>query len=204
MSQLFINVNSKTMKKTNLILSILVVFAFIILSCNGAKKQETQEVPSEAVTEDSGQASIKAVEGADPNALQVAKSLDDFTTLVAAIEAAGVENSLVNVGPLTVFAPVNAAFDKLPEGTVETLLKPENKSQLAFILTNHVAPANYPDTQLAKEAKKGRKLYMASGKYLVVENKEDGIYVGGTKILKTVKVSNGWIHVIDNVLVPAE
>jgi uncharacterized surface protein with fasciclin (FAS1) repeats len=174
------------------------------MSCNGAKKQETQEVPSEAVTEDSGQASLKAIEGADPNALQVAKSLDDFTTLVVAIEAAGVENSLVNVGPLTVFAPVNAAFDKLPEGTVATLLKPENKSQLAFILTNHVAPANYPIKQLKKEAKKGRKLYMASGKYLVVENKEDGIYVGGIKILKTVQVSNGWIHVIDNVLVPTE
>jgi uncharacterized surface protein with fasciclin (FAS1) repeats len=67
-----------------------------------------------------------------------------------------------------------------------------------------VAPANYPIKQLEKEAKKGRKLYMASGKYLDVVNKEDGIYVGGTKILQTVKVSNGWIHVIGDVLVPAE
>ncbi|MGB5264529.1 MAG: fasciclin domain-containing protein [Lutimonas sp.] len=57
---------------------------------------------------------------------------------------------------------------------------------------------------MKKEAAKGRKLYMASGKYLTVEDKEDGLYVGGTKILKTVNVSNGWIHVIDNVLVPAE
>jgi uncharacterized surface protein with fasciclin (FAS1) repeats len=140
----------------------------------------------------------------DPNVLQAAKSLDDFKTLVVAVEAAGVEDALVNAGPLTVFAPVNSAFGKLPEGTVETLLKPENKGQLAFILTNHVAPANYPIKQLKKEAAKGRKLYMASGKYLVVEDKEDGIYVGGTKVLKTVQVSNGWIHVIDNVLVPAE
>lgn len=92
----------------------------------------------------------------------------------------------------------------MPEGTLETLLKPENKQKLAFILTNHVAPANFPDTQLEKEAQKNRKLYMASGKYLPVEVKENSVYVGKTKILKTVKVSNGWIHVIDNVLVPSE
>lgn len=191
------------MKKINLILTFLVVFSFILTSCNNNEKKQKDD-QTEVVPQGKGQASVKAVEGADLNALQVAKSLDDFSTLVVAIEAASVEDALVNVGPLTVFAPINGAFDKLPEGTVETLLKPENKGQLAFILKNHVAPANYPDTQLKKEAKKGRKLYMASGKYLLVENKEDGIYVGGTKILKTVKVSNGWIHVIDNVLVPAE
>lgn len=191
------------MKRTNLIFSLLVVFAFVVVSCDNAeKKPEVNK--NEVAPQGKGQASVEAVEGAAPNALQVAKSLDDFSTLVAAIEAAGVQDAVVNVGPLTVFAPINDAFGKLPEGTVETLLKPENKSQLAFVLVNHVAPANYPIKQLKKEAKKGRKLYMASGKYLVVENKEDGIYVGGTKILKTVKVSNGWIHVIDNVLVPAE
>ncbi|WP_372793137.1 fasciclin domain-containing protein [Lutibacter sp.] len=191
------------MKKKNLIFSILVVFAFTIISCNGGeKKQEVNQI--ETTPQGKGQSAVDLAEGASPNALQVAKSLDDFKTLVVAIEAAGVEDAVVNVGPLTIFAPVNSAFDKLPAGTVETLLKPENKSQLAFILKNHVAPANYPDTQLKKEAKKGRKLYMASGKYLLVEDKEDGIYVGGTKILKTVKVSNGWIHVIDNVLVPVE
>ena len=151
-----------------------------------------------------GQASVKDDGVSEANALQVAKSIDDFSTLVVAIKAGGVEDAVVNAGPLTIFAPLNTAFAKLPEGTVESLLKPENKATLAFILVNHVAPANYPEKQLKKEAKKGRKLYMASGKYLVVENKEDGIYVGGTKILKTVKVSNGWIHVIDDVLVPAE
>lgn len=181
---------------------LLAVFSIGLYSCKQAeKKQEvttTEEVPLAK-----GQSTVVDEESA-ANALQVAKSLDDFKTLVAAIEAAGVEDAVVNVGPLTVFAPVNGAFDKLPEGTLETLLKPENKSKLAFILTNHVAPANYPAKQLIKEAKKGRKLYMASGKYLVVENKEDGVYVGGTKVLKTVQVSNGWIHVIDNVLVPAE
>jgi uncharacterized surface protein with fasciclin (FAS1) repeats len=200
----FINFNSIIMKKTKLIFSLLTVIALFITSCgSGEKKQEVTETAIEEVSEAQGQSTVSDDVSA-ANALQVAKSIEDFSTLVAAIEAAGVEDAVVNVGPLTIFAPVNAAFDKLPEGTVATLLLPENKSKLAFILTNHVAPANYPDTQLAKEAKKGRKLYMASGKYLVVEEKEDGIYVGGTKILKTVKVSNGWIHVIDNVLVPAE
>ena len=192
------------MKKINLTITLLAVLALFIVSCNGGeKKQAVENTSTEDVQMGQGQSAVKDTVSA-ANVLQVAQSLDDFKTLVVAVQAAGVEDALVNTGPLTVFAPVNAAFDKLPAGTVEDLLKPENKSKLAFILVNHVAPANYPDTQLSKEAKKGRKLYMASGKYLVVEEKEDGIYVGGTKILKTVKVSNGWIHVIDNVLVPAE
>lgn len=175
-----------------------------MVSCNGGeKKPAATETQMGTAPLEQGQASVIDTVSA-ANALQVAKSLDDFKTLVAAIEAAGVEDAVVNAGPLTIFAPVNAAFDKLPAGTVDDLLKPENKSKLAFILVNHVAPANYPEKQLIKEAKKGRKLYMASGKYLLIEDKEDGIYVGGTKILKSVKVSNGWIHVIDNVLVPAE
>ncbi len=192
------------MKKINLTISFLAVLALFMVSCNsGEKKQEVPVTTTEKASQAKGQSAVSDDVSA-ANALQVAKSLDDFKTLVAAIEAAGVEDAVVNVGPLTVFAPVNGAFDKLPAGTVDDLLKPENKSKLAFILTNHVAPANYPIKQLKKEAEKGRKLYMASGKYLLVEDKEDGIYVGGTKILKTVQVSNGWIHVIDNVLVPAE
>jgi len=192
------------MKKTNLTLSIVVVFTLFIVSCSGGeKKQVKNETKTEAAPIEKGQSSVVDNVSA-ANVLQVAQSLPDFKTLVVAVKAAGVEDALVNAGPLTVFAPVNGAFDKLPEGTVATLLKPENKAKLSFILINHVAPANYPIKQLKKEAKKGRKLYMASGKYLTVENREDGIYVGGTKILKSVKVSNGWIHVIDNVLVPAE
>ena len=189
--------------KPNRILTISICL-LLFFSCK--KVEQTDNQTNETSTEESvhqGQASVTDNVSAK-NALQVAKSLDDFTTLVAAIEAGGVQDALVNVGPLTVFAPTNDAFGKLPEGTVASLLEPENKSKLAFILTNHVAPANYPDTQLEKEAKKGRKLYMASGKYLEVIKKDDGLYVGGTKVLKTVKVSNGWIHVIGDVLVPVE
>tara|TARA_R110002073_G_scaffold72537_1_gene177418 strand:+ start:414716 stop:415282 length:567 start_codon:yes stop_codon:yes gene_type:complete len=187
--------------KSNQLFTILITL-ILLTACKKVDQKEQHTTPAVEVV-NKGQSSV-IDEASDANALQVAKSLDDFTTLVAAIEAAGVEDALVNVGPLTVFAPLNTAFDKLPEGTLASLLEPENKSKLAFILTNHVAPANYPDTQLEKEAKKQRKLYMASGNYLDVVKKEDGLYVGGTKILKTVKVSNGWIHVIGDVLVPAE
>lgn len=190
------------MKKSILTISFVAVLLMAFTSCNTnekkkevVKKTETKEVVGK------GQSAVKD-NVSDANVLQVAMSLPDFTTLVTAVKAAGVEDALVNAGPLTVFAPVNSAFDKLPKGTVENLLKPENKAKLAFILVNHVAPANYPIKQLKKEAKKGRKLYMASGEYLTVENRPDGIYIGGTKILKSVKVSNGWIHVIGDVLVP--
>ena len=185
--------------------NFFLITLLLLLACNTETKKESSEAPDQpsATVEHKGQAAV-VDEESDANALQVARSLDDFKTLVAAIEAAGVEDAVVNAGPLTIFAPLNTAFDKLPEGTVESLLLPENKSQLAFILTNHVAPANYPTKQLTKEAQKGRKLYMASGKYLDVENRDGEIFVGGTKVLKTVQVSNGWIHVVDDVLVPAE
>lgn len=195
------------MKKIKFSFLALLFLSLFIMSCNSGEKNSASNSSAEptAKTEKvhKGQAAVEDGVSA-ANALQVAKSLDDFKTLVVAIEAAGVEDALVNAGPLTVFAPVNGAFGKLPEGTVETLLKPENKSKLGFILTNHVAPANYPVKQLKKEAKKGRKLYMASGKYLLVENKDGKIFVGGTEVLKSVKVSNGWVHVIGDVLVPAE
>ncbi len=192
------------MKKQILFLSAFLILALVACKTEGKGGQEASSPSATTETQEhKGQAAVED-NVSEANALQVARSLEDFSTLVAAIEAAGVEDAVVNAGPLTIFAPLNSAFDKLPEGTVETLVQPENKSKLAFILTNHVAPANYPIRQLKKEASKGRKLYMASGKYLVVEDKDGDIFVGGTKVIKTVSVSNGWIHVIDDVLVPAE
>lgn len=190
------------MKAQITLFAFLLLFSFMSCKKAGNENQGNKENVTETKV-NAGQAAVKDGES-DANALQVAKSIEDFSTLVAAIEAAGVEDAVVNAGPLTIFAPLNTAFGKLPEGTVENLVKPENKATLAYILTNHVAPANFPVKQLKKEAKKGRKLYMASGKYLVVENKDGNIFVGGTQVLKTVQVSNGWIHVIDDVLVPEE
>ncbi|CAL2082274.1 Fasciclin [Tenacibaculum dicentrarchi] len=183
---------------------ILVLFiCSIIISCKEKKEIVIKDTHKDIVTKVKGQSDVIDEDSA-PNALQVASSLDDFKTLVVAIKTAGLENSLVNAGPLTVFAPVNTAFDKLPEGTIASLLKSENKPKLAFILKNHVAPANYTIKTLDKNVRKNRKLYMASGKYLEVTKKNDELYVGGTKILKSVKVSNGWIHVIGDVLVPSD
>lgn len=194
--------------KINLLPVALVIGLFCSCASEGSKTESKAE-SSGAQDEvkrptGGGQADVAAVEGEEANALQVAKSIADFSTLVAAIEAAGVQDAVVNTGPLTIFAPLNSAFAKLPEGTVETLVKPENKKKLTFILINHVAPANYPIKQLKKEAKKGRKLYMASGKYLEVVNNDGKISVDGVEIIKSVKVSNGWIHVVDNLLLPKD
>ena len=148
-----------------------------------------------------GQASVQDDVSAK-NILQVAAGSADHSTLVAAVQAAEIEHVLVNAGPLTVFAPVNAAFDKLPEGTVEDLLKPENKATLANILTRHAAPGSYTPEALKKEAEKGRKLYMATGDYLEVTVEGEDVLVDGKKVLGTIQTSNGIINVIDEVILP--
>jgi len=182
------------------------VFALVIFT--GCKQNtesgDTTPAPQGEAVETSsnrGQAFIED-ENSEPNALRTAINSPDHSTLVAAVQAAGVENSLVNVGPLSVFAPTNAAFEKLPDGTVEDLLKPENKARLAYILKNHVAPSNYPIETLNKNVDRGRTLYMASGENVPVTREGDDIYVGGTKIVASVKVSNGWVHIIEDVILP--
>lgn len=134
-----------------------------------------------------------------PNILGIALGSPDHTTLVAAVQAAELENVLVNAGPLTVFAPTNAAFDGLPAGTVEDLLKPANKSKLAKIVTSHAAPGKYPMEQL----KDGMQLYMATGHHVTVEVREDGTYVNGARILGSVEATNGVVHVVGEVFLIA-
>ncbi len=141
-----------------------------------------------------GQAGV-VDEDSKPNILQIAIGSTDHTTLVAGVQAAELENVLVNPGPLTVFAPTNAGFDKLPEGALDDLLKPENKNQLARIITSHAAPGTF-DILLLKD---GSKIYMATGQYLDVEVVDGETYVNGSKILATVDASNGVVHVIDDV-----
>jgi len=177
----------------------------IFLGCKNSEKTETNlesiSENTQSSTLNKGQAFIED-ESAEPNALRLAINSPDHTTLVAAVQAAGVENALVNVGPLTVFAPTNAAFDKIDKATLDDLLQPENQEKLAYILTNHVAPSNYPIETLIKNVEKDRTLYMASGQYLEVTQEGDAIYVGGTKIIASIKVSNGWVHVIEDVILP--
>lgn len=131
------------------------------------------------------------------NILQIAISSEDHSTLVAGVKAAELENVLVNPGPLTVFAPNNAAFDKLPEGTLDELLKPENKNKLANIITSHAAPGTFTGNLL----KDGTKIYLATGQYVDVEVKDGDTYVNGSKLLGTIDASNGVVHVIEDVWV---
>ena len=178
-----------------------VSFLFALLLFTGCKKEaDTQQsTKQEKSTEKTGQAFITDDE-AKPNVLQIAIGSDDHSTLVAAVQAAELENALVNAGPLMVFAPTNAAFDALPEGTVSNLLKPENKDQLAYILKHHVTPGNYSKDFL----KKFKKLGQASNGYVPVEVKGDDVFVGGAKIIASVPAGNGIVHVVNKVILPEE
>lgn len=143
------------------------------------------------------------------NIIENAVNSKDHTTLVAAVKAAGLVETLQGKGPFTVFAPTNAAFDKLPKGTVETVLKPENKKMLQGILTYHVVAGKWSAANVVAGIKKGNGKYEAKtvqgGKLTFMMKGRDIIVMdekGGTaKITITdVNQSNGVIHVIDTVL----
>ena len=188
----------KTILKMIFVSSALLVFSACKNETTTAPGTTESSVKSDVQTKNQGQAFIENDESA-PNVLQIAISSPDHTTLVAAVQAAGLENSLVNAGPLMVFAPTNAAFDALPAGTVEELLKPENKEKLASILKNHVTPGNYSKDFL----KKFKKLGQAGGESVTVEVKGDDVYVGGAKIIASIPAGNGIVHVVDKVILPA-
>lgn len=188
--------------KNQLFLSIGLCFMSVLMFMCTPKDSQTAEVATaEATSHPKGQASV-VDNVSDKNILQVAAGSKDHTTLVAAVEAAQIEHVLVNAGPLTVFAPTNKAFEALPEGTVENLLKPENKGQLATILTRHAAPGSFNLEALKKESSKGRKLYMATGDYLEITIEGDKIFVGGAEVIATVPTSNGIIQVVNQVILP--
>ncbi len=180
-------------------ISLLILSFALIISCGDSN--QTNDASTSTLEENSplGQAGVQD-DVSDKNILQIAIGSADHSTLVAAVQAAHIEHILVNNGPITVFAPNNAAFEALPEGTVETLLKPENKSTLANILTNHAAPGTYK----GKLLKDGSKMYMATGNYIDVRVDGEDVYIGEAKILGTVDAANGVVHVIDKVLVPEE
>jgi uncharacterized surface protein with fasciclin (FAS1) repeats len=130
--------------------------------------------------------------------VEIALGSPDHTTLVAAVKAAGLVETLSGPGPFTVFAPTNAAFDKLPAGTVESLLKPENKDKLIAILTYHVVPASV----MATDVKTGE-APTVNGKKLTIKADGMGVTVNNAKVTATDLVgSNGVIHVVDTVILP--
>lgn len=149
---------------------------------------------------------------ATKNIIQNAVNSKDHTTLVAAVKAANLVETLQGSGPFTVFAPTNAAFDKLPSGTVESLVKPENKGTLTKILTYHVVSGKWSAESIAKMIKDGggsATLKTVSGGTLKAWMKGDKLVLtdekGGmsTVTIKDVNQSNGVIHVIDTVLMPS-
>ena len=138
------------------------------------------------------------------NIVENAVNSKDHTTLVAAVKAAGLVDTLSSKGPFTVFAPTNAAFGKLPAGTVDTLVKPENKATLTKILTYHVVPGKLAAADLTD----GKKLKTVEGEELTVKNAGGKVSLtdakGGTSnvTIADVNQSNGVIHVVDTVLMP--
>jgi uncharacterized surface protein with fasciclin (FAS1) repeats len=145
------------------------------------------------------------------NIIENAMNSKDHTTLVAAVKAAGLVETLQSAGPFTVFAPTNAAFDMLPKGTVENLLKPENKAMLARILTYHVIAGSWDSKAIAEKIKAGNgtaelttvsggKLWASmNGNKIVLKDEKGG---WATVTIKNVYQSNGVIHVIDHVVMP--
>jgi uncharacterized surface protein with fasciclin (FAS1) repeats len=145
------------------------------------------------------------------NIVQNAVNSKDHTTLVAAVKAAGLVPTLESPGPFTVFAPTNEAFAKLPAGTVDTLLKPENKKTLTNVLTYHVVPGRLTAKDLMEKIKDGNgkaMLKTVEGAELTFEQKDGKLWIKDAKgdtaqvTIRNVMQSNGVIHVIDTVLLP--
>jgi uncharacterized surface protein with fasciclin (FAS1) repeats len=135
----------------------------------------------------------------DKTVVEVAVQTEGFETLVAAVKAADLVETLSGKGPFTVFAPTDKAFKKLPEGTLQTLLKPENKKKLAGILTYHVVPGKVmaEDVVGLKEAK------TAQGSKIKIAVKDGSVMIDNAKVVKTdIPCKNGVIHVIDAVILP--
>lgn len=131
--------------------------------------------------------------------VDTAVAAGQFNTLAAALKAAGLLDTLKGAGPFTVFAPTDDAFAKLPKGTVEDLLKPENKEKLVAILKYHVVAGKV----MAADVKDGASLKTVNGKELTASVKDGKVMIGGATVTKAdISASNGVIHVIDTVLLP--
>ena len=173
--------------------SLMILCVVVIFGCS-SDSNSGQISSDQSTPKTHNQAGVKD-DVSDPNILQIALGSAAHSTLVAGVQAAQLEHVLVGAGPLTVFAPTNAAFEKLPAGTLESLLKPESKGKLATIITSHASPGTFMGDGL----KDGMKLYMATGQYVDVKVTEEGTFVNGSKILGTVDAVNGVVHIIDDV-----
>lgn len=161
-------------------LTLLAITVGLLAGCQAADKPDYSNTPKSG------------------DIVAVASGAGNFTTLVAAIKAAGLVETLQGTGPFTVFAPTDEAFANLPAGALNDLLKPENKTKLVAILTYHVVPGKIMAADV-----KTMKAKTVNGQELDVKANEAGVTVNNAKVTKTdIKASNGVIHVIDTVLMP--
>ncbi len=183
------------MKNLSIFGPLMVAFLLVFAGCGAQDTAENEN----SVTEESkaGQSAVQDDES-QRNVVQVAVASPDHTTLVTAIQAAGLVDVLSNAGPFTVFAPVNAAFDALPAGTVESLLEPENKAKLQDILEYHVFVGVIQETMF----KDGRQFNQVNLKNVTLGKNGDQLTVNGANILGSVRSSNGMVYIIDKVLLP--
>jgi uncharacterized surface protein with fasciclin (FAS1) repeats len=199
------------MQKINLSLLVAACFttlSFVACGDSATTTATTDSVAAESKMEESKMDQPKMEEGvmvgganmvASKNIVENAAGSSDHTTLVAAVKAAGLAETLSGTGPFTVFAPTNEAFDKLPKGTVESLLKPEMKKDLTDVLTYHVVPGTFK----AADLKDGQKLKTVEGKDLMVSIKDGKVMINGATVTIADAISsNGVTHVIDAVLLP--
>lgn len=164
----------------------------------GDSSQPQAAAPADTAAPAAGQSAVQDKDS-KPDIPRIASGSKDHTTLVAALKAAEYLDVVSNAGPFTVFAPTNDAFGKLPAGTVETLVKPENKDKLRNILEYHVAVSTFKPEML----RDGMSLGMANGDNIKITNKDGKIVINDSAtIIATVPASNGIVHVVDGVLLP--
>jgi uncharacterized surface protein with fasciclin (FAS1) repeats len=176
---------------------LIPILAIIAFSC--AQPAANTENTSAAEAPGAGQSAVKD-ETSEPDVVRVAVGSPDHTTLVAALKAAEYVDALSNAGPFTVFAPTDAAFAKLPAGTVENLVKPENKATLQNILEYHV----YVGVIREEYVQDGMTLNQVNLDNVTLNKKDGKITVNGANVLGVVKASNGVVYVIDAVLLPPD
>ncbi|MBP6311260.1 MAG: fasciclin domain-containing protein [Flavobacteriales bacterium] len=185
------------MRKQNI--SILTILAFtvtLMTACGEGAPASVQDTVS--TTPDGGGQSTVQDDQSQKDVVGVAVGSKDHTTLVAAVQAAELVDALSNAGPFTVYAPTNAAFEALPAGTVEGLLKPESKSDLINILEYHVALGVLKPEML----KNGQRLGMVNGQNADITVVDGAVMINGAKVVATVPASNGIVCVIEQVLLP--
>lgn len=176
---------------------IVIAGALGLFACSSQPEETVPAENAESEMSSVGQSGVQD-DVSNPNVVQVAASSKDHTTLVTAVKAAGLVDALSNAGPFTVFAPTNAAFDKLPAGTVDDLLKPEKKDDLKNILEYHT----YVGTLKVEYMQDGQEFEQVNGGKVKITIKGDKVYVNGSLIVASIPSSNGIIHVIGDVLLP--